>query len=245
MTDPLPPQKGSDQNGVLAELFDAVEILVQRDRGRRRGRIGGELPREDHVVGGEGSSVMPLDAFLEVPYHPGAVPGDPAVLEARQLGGQERHEIAFWIEVGERLVEDPRAFRVLDADREVRVEDGRRLPVEQPQRAPAASPRRGRSRGPGLGQTRGGEQVGRDRRAEPEADHGLNEVPSAQPAYLYLAEQLPEGSQVLHCDVGHWQTMSPRLPAGPRPRKLQGMHYHVTGRGSGARQALRAWAFAT
>ena len=75
---------------------------------------------------------MPLHAFLEVPYDPRAVPGNTAVLQARQLRGQERHEITLRIEIGERLVEDPSAREVLDAHGQVGVEDGGCLPIEQP-----------------------------------------------------------------------------------------------------------------
>src|SRR5947208_9072519 len=54
----------------------------------------------------------------------------------------------------ERLVEDPGAGEVLDAHRQMRVQDGRRLPVEQPERSPSAPPPRPRASGPRLCQDR-------------------------------------------------------------------------------------------
>src|SRR5947208_15782646 len=92
----------------------------------------------------------------------------------------------------ERLVEDPGAGEVLDAHRQVRVQDGRRLPVEQPERSPSAPPPRPRASGPRLCQPRRREQLSRERSGESQADHALDEMPPAQPADPHLVDQLPE-----------------------------------------------------
>ena len=49
----------------------------------------------------------------------------PPFSRARDLGGEHRHQIAVGVPAGERLVEDARAFLVLGADGEVRVEQRR------------------------------------------------------------------------------------------------------------------------
>ena len=131
-----------DFHRVLPDLLNALEIAIDPERRRRRGGVGRVFPGEDQVGGGERRAVVPAHSLLEGPGHRGAVPGDAAVLGARDLGRQHRHELPFRVEVGEGLVEDPRSGHVLHAHGEVGIEDGRRLPVQQSQRArlrPAAS----------------------------------------------------------------------------------------------------------
>src|SRR5256886_10807459 len=128
-----------DVDRVAVELLDPGDEPVLAGRGRRARRVGGELPREDHVVGREGLSVVPLDACPELPGYRPAVVGDATVLEARRLLGQRGDEAPIRVEAGQGLVEDARAIVVLDADGEMGVQDGRRLP---PQHAQLAAPPR-------------------------------------------------------------------------------------------------------
>jgi hypothetical protein len=72
-----------DLDGMLAELLHALEIAVQRDAGRGRGGIGGELPGEHDIVRREGSRVVPLDTPLERPDDPRTILRDAALLQAR------------------------------------------------------------------------------------------------------------------------------------------------------------------
>ena len=70
----------------ILSIFDDVEIALAGDGGG--GGIGGELPVEDHVVGGEGRAVVPLHAALEAPDHPAPVLGDGAGRQRRHLGAE-------------------------------------------------------------------------------------------------------------------------------------------------------------
>ena len=52
-------------------------------------------------------------------------------LDAGNFGGEDRHQIAIRIPPRERLIKQPRTVLVLGADREMRVEQGRRLPPQK------------------------------------------------------------------------------------------------------------------
>ena len=119
-----------DANGEIVDLFD-LDVLVAADRDGRGLRLPRIFPGEDDVVGGERLAVMPFDAALQLPDHRAAVLGEPVIFLARNFGGQHRHQIAVAVPSRQRLVEDPRAFLVLGADGEMRVEQGDRLPIEQ------------------------------------------------------------------------------------------------------------------
>jgi hypothetical protein len=66
-----------------------------------------------------------------------------AVLQARDLGREDRDHVGFEIEGHERLVEQVRGVPVLHAERERGIERGRRVPPQDLQRA-AAPALRGR-----------------------------------------------------------------------------------------------------
>jgi len=174
--------------------FRNLDVLVGAD-GRRRGRgVGGVLPVEHAIVGGEGLAVVPLDALLQLPDDPGEVLVDRAVLDARHLGGEDRHQIAVGVPSRERLVEDARAILVLGADREMRVQQGRALPPQQLQ-CPAAA---------GLGRrvlevarrhrdAAMGKHLRRERGAEAERHHLAQERP---PRALAVAHFLDPPTQL-------------------------------------------------
>ena len=96
-------------------------------RHRGGGRIARVFPGEDDVVGGEGLAVVPGHALLQAPADDLAALEHAAVGDARDLGGEDRHQVAVVVPDGERLVEDARAFLVLGAVGEVRLEQRRRL----------------------------------------------------------------------------------------------------------------------
>ena len=167
-------------NGEIVDLFD-LDVLVAADGdggGLRCPRI---FPGEDDVVGGERLAVMPFDAAFQLPDHRAAVLGQPAIVLARNLGGQHRNQIAVAVPARQRLVKDPRAFLVLGSDGEMRVEQGDRLPIQQLQHAAAAGlgrlvrDRGLRHRHPGLAQ-----HHARHRRGQADRDHPLDKGPPRQ-----------------------------------------------------------------
>ncbi len=134
---------------------------------------------------------MPFDAAFQLPDHRAAVLGQSVILLARNLGSEDRHQIAVVIPSRQRLVKDPGAFLVLGADGEMRIEQGHGLPIHQFQHAAAAGlgrlvGQRGRShRDPGLAQHHPG-----DRRRKAYGDHSLDKSPPRQPAGLDVCNQV-------------------------------------------------------
>ena len=124
-------------DGEWIELLD-LDILVAADRCRCRSWVGGILPIEHDIIGGELPAVVPGYILSELPGHRHAVGGQPAVFEVRDLGSEHRHQVAFGIPCRERLVENARPFLVLCADREMRVEQGSGLPEQHLERSAAA-----------------------------------------------------------------------------------------------------------
>ncbi len=179
-------------DGMVVDLLD-LDVLVGA-RGVGRGReIGGVLPGEDDVVGGEGLAVMPLDAPLELPDHAHAVRSKAAVRLGRSLGGKAGDEIAVLVPAGERLEEDARGNLVLGAEREMRVEQGRGLPEQDLERAAAA----GLGRLVGKGGVRHGDVVprqdlARDRGCDSSRGHCPHERASRQRALLHLRDQIAD-----------------------------------------------------
>ena len=119
-------------------IFFDPNILVATDGRGRCCRVGGIFPVEHHIVGGELSAVVPLDASFESPGHRHAVRRDPTVLDFRYLCGEHRHQVAVGVPCRKRLVENTGAMLVLPAHREMRIEQGRRLPEQHFERSPAA-----------------------------------------------------------------------------------------------------------
>src|SRR5206468_2400273 len=166
---------------VIVELLDPLDVTVGGDRHRRGRRVGCILPVEDEIVGRERLSVVPADTALELPGDRFPVPRHAAVLERRNLLGEDRKEIGLRVERGERLVEHPRAVLVLGADGEVRVQERRGLPPEYLELPAAAATRRGEPVRPRLCRNRGGAQhLGGKRRGEAEPDHDPGEIAARQ-----------------------------------------------------------------
>ena len=144
------PERGrlgeAEAHRMAVERLRALDRAVAPRGHRGRRGVGGVLPVEDDVFGGERLPVVPLDALLEPPRHRPTIPRHAAVLDARQLLGQDRHEASVGVEGGERLVEEAGAVGVREPGGEVRVEQGGALPPERPE-VPAASAARGREGG--------------------------------------------------------------------------------------------------
>src|SRR5262249_61870009 len=68
---------------VIVDPIDAIDYLVRSGTRRRRRRVGGVLPGEDDIGGGERAAVVPHDPALQSPYDPRTVARDPAVGHAR------------------------------------------------------------------------------------------------------------------------------------------------------------------
>ena len=73
---------------MIVELLDLVDLEEGAEAARGGRGIGGVLPGEDDIGGGEGAAVLPCHAALEVPGGPGAVSGEPPVLGRRDGGGE-------------------------------------------------------------------------------------------------------------------------------------------------------------
>src|SRR5262249_4865248 len=161
---------------MAVELLDPLDVAVGRDRDRGGRRVGRVLPVEDEIVGRERLPVVPADTTLELPEDRLAVGGYAAVVERRDLLGEDREKIALGVERGKRLVEHARAVLVLGADREVGVQQGRRLPPEDLELPAAAAARRGEPVRPRLRRDAAGTQHPRSQRgAQAEAAHAPGE----------------------------------------------------------------------
>ena len=172
-------------DGVAVDRLDARHVAVAAEaRAARRG-VHPVLPVEHDVVGGEGLAVVPGHVPLQPPRDRSPVGGQAAVLEGRDLGGQDRHEVPVAVEGGQRLVEDARGRVVLEAAGEVRVQDGRGVRHQDPELAAAAAPAR-RRHGRGLRARRPGrgEHLGGHGRADADGEHRPHEAPASQPARL-------------------------------------------------------------
>ena len=179
-----------EADGEVVDLLDR-DVLVAGDRDRRGLRRSGIFPVEDDIVCRERHAVMPFDAAFQLPDHRAAVLGQSIILLARNLGSEDRHQIAVIVPSRQRLVKDPGAFLVLGADGEMRIEQGHGLPIHQLQHAAAAGlgrlvGKRGRShRDPGLAQHHPG-----DRRRKACGDHSLDKGPPRQLAGLDVCNQV-------------------------------------------------------
>ena len=146
---PLTPTKASAQNGVgfsnstrivWSSTLTTLTSLIAADRRRRGRRVGGILPVEHAIIGGERLAVVPFDALLELPGDRHAVLGEAAVRDGRDFRGEHRHQVAIGAPRGQRLIENARAVLVLGADREMRVQQRRPLPPQHLERPAAAAP---------------------------------------------------------------------------------------------------------
>jgi hypothetical protein len=136
---------------------------------------------------------LPLHALLELPDDGFAVLGEAAVLEVRNLGGEERIEGAIGIPARQRLVEDARAVLVLGPDREVRIEQRRTLPPEDFQRpAATALGRLVLEFGLRPGDARIGQHLRRQRPGQSDSDHSLHKIAAREFTGLNVADQTPQ-----------------------------------------------------
>src|SRR5690606_38176613 len=128
-----------ESHGVIVDDLDILDDLVGGD-GRRAGfGVRDVFPGEAHVLGGERRAVRPDDVVAQFPGDAHAVLGDAAVLETGELGSEGEDGFASSVEVDQRLEDQAGSAGVLVTLREVRVEDGRRLPVEDTHEVAAAA----------------------------------------------------------------------------------------------------------
>src|SRR6185312_2737463 len=89
---------------MIVDLFD-LDILVAADRDRSRLGILRIFPVEHHVVGREWRAVMPFDALLQLPDHREAVFLETVIVLARNLGRENRNQIALAVPSRQRFIE--------------------------------------------------------------------------------------------------------------------------------------------
>ena len=174
------------------DLLDALHVRVEAGAERAGGRVGGVLPVEDDVVGGERLAVVPLDVLLELPGGGQPVGRDAAVGAAGDLRGQHRHQHAVGVVARQRFVERTAAFLVLGAGGEVRVQQRRALPQQQAQRAAAAALRRLVRRLGRLCLRDVGQHRRCKRHTHAERDHAGHEIASGQPAFGDLVHEVAQ-----------------------------------------------------
>ena len=192
--------------------FDDLDVLVAADRRCGGRRIGGVLPVEDAVVGGERIAVVPVYSLLELPGDRPAVLAEATIVERGNLGREYRHEIAIGVPAGQRFIEQTRGVLVLGADGEVRVEQRGCLPPQHLQGATATAPGRfvgwlfGRHRNPGICQ-----HLRRHRRCQAESDHGSGKRATRQSSTANVVDQTTQ-ALLVHCAC-----LSPRASGEARP----------------------------
>jgi len=193
------------------DLLDGHVLVAADGHGRRRW-IGGIFPVEHHVVGGERLPIMPLHVRLELPGCRRAIPGKPAVLEVRNLCGQDGHQISVDVPRRKRLVEDARPVLVLRAHGEVRIEQGRALPPQHLEGASTAALGRfvfelGLSnRDAGMRQ-----YLVRERGREPQLNHFSHETAPGHFSGLHQRDEAPQMPFTHDADA-------PRCRGGRHPR---------------------------
>ncbi len=176
--------------GVDGRHFD---VLVRADGDRCGRRVGRVLPVEHDVGRRERLAVVPLHILFQLPGDRLAVLRHAAVFRRRNLGREDRNQVAVVVPARKRLVEDARAVLILGARREVRIEKRRALPPQHLQR-PAAAPlgafvARRRLR---LRDARVHQQLPGDRRRDSEGEKGRDEIPARDLSFPYLFDQTPQ-----------------------------------------------------
>src|SRR3546814_7214151 len=92
---------------MVVDLLD-LDVLVGRDGVGRGRRVGGVLPVEQAVVGGERLAVVPGDALFQLPGDRQPVLRDAAVLQDWDPGRQDRKQEAVVSPGPQRLVRQRR-----------------------------------------------------------------------------------------------------------------------------------------
>ncbi len=91
---------------MVVEFVDTQDIVIYTPAGGAGGRVGGILPREDDIVGGEGLPIVPDHPRLQAPGDPGAIPREVTVLDAGDLLCQNRNEVPIGIDEDQGFVDD-------------------------------------------------------------------------------------------------------------------------------------------
>src|SRR5262249_30749157 len=124
---------------VVVDLVDRADVRIRAQRGGGGRLVDDVFVGEDDIVRGEGLAVVPGDILLQLPGDRLAVLVDGALVDTRHLRGEDREDLAVWVEGGQRFGEQARAVVILGAGREMRVEQHRRLPPQHLDRATAAA----------------------------------------------------------------------------------------------------------
>ncbi len=193
-------------DGVRVNLVD-LDVLVDARCHCSRRRILRKFPGEHAIVSRERLAVVPRHVLFQFPGHRLAIGAQPAIGAAWNLGGQNRHQIAIVVPHGEWFVEDARAFLVLGALREVRLQQGRPLPPQHLECTTAAPlGRLVRGGGLRLRNARVHEHHRRHRRGQAERDHLHDEASSRQFAGADVFDQILNFA-FLHDDFSLWVTL--------------------------------------
>src|SRR5262249_7708506 len=112
-----------DAHSVVIDRLIALDMFVAIAAAHHHLGIAADIEREDDVGGTERFAVMPLDAGTELDRPGEAVRGNAAILRRRDISGEIGQELAFRIELPQRI-EDDEFDRGLDAgiDIEKRIE---------------------------------------------------------------------------------------------------------------------------
>ena len=109
------------------DALDAFELGFLRAAAIGRGAI---LPGEDHVFGGEGRAVRPLDVGLQLPGDARHVLGHAAIIDGRDFGDEPGLQRAGLVIAGERLDRQRGAVNFFGAAGKVGIEGGNGLPEQ-------------------------------------------------------------------------------------------------------------------
>src|SRR5262249_39926030 len=90
---------------MIVELTDAQDILICASSGASAW-VGGILPGEEHILGGEGLTIVPDDLLLQAPQGPGAVRRAVTLLNAGEFRRQNRDEFRIGIHRNQRFVDN-------------------------------------------------------------------------------------------------------------------------------------------
>ena len=114
---------------------------------------------------------MPHHALFEFPRDRRAIFGQPTVVQAGNVCGQDRDEVGLWVKRRQWLVDHTGGIHILGAGRQVAIENGGCLPPEQAQLATTAASGWDNIRhwlyGLCLGRAIGGQQIAKEGTRQP------------------------------------------------------------------------------
>src|SRR5262252_9713524 len=135
----IPKGRGFFENNfdrVLIKLVNMIDVSVAA-RGRGScSRICREFPGEDDIIGGKGLAIMPHHVLFEPPGDRLAIRRQPAIIQTRNVCGQDRDKVGVWVKRCQWLIDNARGVKVLAARGQMGIENGWSLPPEQAQLAP-------------------------------------------------------------------------------------------------------------